>query len=62
MEDLERRQHLALPSPVWSKVLWVVGAITALLTAVYMTRMMVMTFWGKERFRETPVEHHEEDS
>jgi NADH-quinone oxidoreductase subunit L len=34
------------------KVLWVVGAITALLTAVYMTRMMIMTFWGGERFRE----------
>ncbi len=49
-----------LPSPIWSKVLWGVGAITALLTAVYMTRMMVMTFWGKERFRETPVEPHEE--
>ena len=37
------------------KVLWVVGAVTALLTAVYMTRMMVMTFWGGERFRETPA-------
>jgi NADH-quinone oxidoreductase subunit L len=49
-----------LPSPVWSKVLWGVAAITALLTAVYMTRMMVMTFWGKERFRETPTEPHEE--
>ena len=24
----------------------------ALLTAVYMTRMMAMTFWGEERFRE----------
>lgn len=34
------------------KLLWVVGAATALLTAVYMTRMMVMTFWGTERFRE----------
>ena len=33
-------------------VLWVVGALTALLTAVYMTRLMVMTFWGTERFRE----------
>jgi NADH-quinone oxidoreductase subunit L len=50
----------ALPSPVWSKVLWGIGAITALLTAIYMTRMMVMTFWGNERFRETPLEHHEE--
>ncbi|HYH87015.1 MAG TPA: NADH-quinone oxidoreductase subunit L, partial [Pyrinomonadaceae bacterium] len=34
------------------KILWVVGAVTALLTAVYMTRLMVMTFWGGERFRE----------
>ena len=34
----------------WAKVLWVVGAITALLTAFYMTRLMVLTFWGKERF------------
>jgi NADH-quinone oxidoreductase subunit L len=36
--------------PNAGKILWVVGAITALLTAVYMTRLMVMTFWGKERF------------
>jgi NADH-quinone oxidoreductase subunit L len=34
----------------WAKVLWAVGAITALLTAIYMTRLMVLTFWGKERF------------
>jgi NADH-quinone oxidoreductase subunit L len=34
------------------KFLWVVGIITAGLTAVYMTRLMVMTFWGNERFRE----------
>lgn len=47
----------ALPSPVWSKLLWGVGALTALLTAVYMTRMMVMTFWGAERFREKHVDH-----
>ncbi len=41
----------SLPSSAWSKALWAIGAITALLTAVYMTRMMVMTFWGPERFR-----------
>lgn len=35
----------------WGKVLWVVGAVTAGLTAIYMTRLMVMTFWGSERFR-----------
>ena len=34
------------------KILWIVGAVTALLTAIYMTRMMVMTFWGEERFKE----------
>ena len=31
-------------------ILWVVGLITAILTAVYMTRMMWMTFFGEERF------------
>ncbi|MBA3633797.1 MAG: NADH-quinone oxidoreductase subunit L [Acidobacteria bacterium] len=40
----------------WATVLWVVGIVTAVLTAVYMTRMMVMTFWGAERFHdELPV-------
>lgn len=33
--------------------LYGVALLTAVLTAVYMTRMMVMTFWGEERF------HHE---
>ncbi|MDQ6653359.1 MAG: NADH-quinone oxidoreductase subunit L [Acidobacteriota bacterium] len=47
----------SLPNPAWSKVLWFVGAATALLTAIYMTRMMVMTFWGSERFRERHVDH-----
>ncbi|HSE38112.1 MAG TPA: NADH-quinone oxidoreductase subunit L [Blastocatellia bacterium] len=44
----------------WPKVLWAVGAITALLTAVYMTRLMVLTFWGKERFAssESPSAAH----
>ena len=36
--------------PGAAKALWFVGAVTALLTAVYMTRLMVMTFWGSERF------------
>ena len=45
----------------FNKILWGIGALTALLTAVYMTRMMVMTFWGSERFRETHDDHHGED-
>ena len=49
----------ALPGPMWSKALWAVGALTALLTAVYMTRMMVMTFWGSERFREVNEDEHD---
>src|SRR5207245_2637408 len=40
----------------FGKVLWFIGAATALLTAVYMTRLMVMTFWGSERFRERATE------
>jgi NADH-quinone oxidoreductase subunit L len=33
------------------KILWIVGFITAGMTAFYMTRLMGLTFWGKERFR-----------
>src|SRR5213078_1169203 len=40
------------------KFLWAVGALTALLTAIYMTRLMVMTFWGSERFREVQSDSH----
>jgi NADH-quinone oxidoreductase subunit L len=39
-------------------LVWLVGTIAATCTAFYMTRLMAMTFWGKERFREKP-EHHE---
>ncbi|MCI0486014.1 MAG: NADH-quinone oxidoreductase subunit L [Blastocatellia bacterium] len=49
----------ALHAP-WPMVLWIVGAMTALLTAVYMTRLMVLTFWGSERFKEASHsdDHH----
>jgi NADH-quinone oxidoreductase subunit L len=40
----------------WNYVLWGIGLFTAALTAIYMTRLMVMTFWGAERFHnELPV-------
>jgi NADH-quinone oxidoreductase subunit L len=35
------------------KILWVIGFITAGMTAFYMTRLMKMTFKGEERFRKT---------
>ena len=44
-----------------NEILWVVGVITAIMTAVYMTRMMVMTFWGEERFHNKIDEHHHDD-
>ncbi|HEV2799452.1 MAG TPA: NADH-quinone oxidoreductase subunit L [Pyrinomonadaceae bacterium] len=33
-------------------LLWAIGTVTAALTAFYMTRLVAMTFWGKERFLE----------
>src|SRR5688572_772006 len=45
-----------------NEVLYVVGMLTSLLTAIYMTRMMIMTFWGKERFHEAlPDADHPHD-
>jgi NADH-quinone oxidoreductase subunit L len=50
-----------LPEP-WNYVLWGVGLVTAVLTAVYMTRMMWMTFFGTERFHEAlPDASHPHD-
>jgi NADH-quinone oxidoreductase subunit L len=40
----------AFSSPHGSTALWLVGAVTAALTAFYMTRLMALTFWGKSRF------------
>jgi NADH-quinone oxidoreductase subunit L len=46
-----------------NEILWVVAVITAILTAIYMTRMMVMTFWGTERFHEAlPDGNHPHDA
>ncbi|MDQ4123779.1 MAG: NADH-quinone oxidoreductase subunit L [Acidobacteriota bacterium] len=39
----------------WNYILWGVGILTAVLTAVYMTRLMAMTFWTGERFGEHAV-------
>ena len=45
-----------------NEILWIVAVITAVLTAIYMTRMMIMTFWGKERFHDAlPGEEHHDD-
>lgn len=36
-----------------NKALWVIGLLTAVLTAYYMTRQIVLVFFGKERFLHT---------
>ena len=36
-------------------LVWLVGTIAATCTAFYMTRLVAMTFWGKERFRAHPA-------
>ena len=36
-------------------IVWLIGTIAAVCTAFYMTRLMAMTFWGRERFLEVPA-------
>jgi NADH-quinone oxidoreductase subunit L len=36
-------------------LLWLIATIAATCTAFYMTRLMALTFWGKERFLEVPA-------
>ncbi len=40
-----------------SPVLWVLGLVTALLTAYYMTRQVIMVFYGKARWHDAHEEH-----
>ena len=46
----------------YSKVLWVLGLVTAVLTAYYMSRLFVLTFRGTERFREVTEGHDPHES
>src|SRR5262249_6654236 len=47
----------AYSSPQGSKVLWAVGLATADLTALYMRRLMTMTFYGKSRVSPEAAAH-----
>ncbi|MEI8239993.1 MAG: NADH-quinone oxidoreductase subunit L, partial [Actinomycetota bacterium] len=38
-------------------VLWIVGLVTALLTAFYMTRQVIMVFYGEARWHDAHEEH-----
>jgi len=41
-----------------SKTLWVLGALTAVMTAFYMTRLFYLTFLGAPRFKEGKAQAH----
>jgi NADH-quinone oxidoreductase subunit L len=43
----------------WDKspVLWAIGLVTALLTAYYMTRQVIMVFYGEARWQDAHAEH-----
>jgi len=47
----------AYSSPLGSNLLWIVGIVTAGLTAFYMWRLMNMTFYGKSRVNEETAKH-----
>jgi NADH-quinone oxidoreductase subunit L len=36
-------------------LVWLIGTIAATCTAFYMTRLVAMTFWGRERFLDVPA-------
>ncbi len=46
----------------FSKPLWILGVLTAVLTAYYMSRLFVLTFRGNERFRELTKDHDPHES
>lgn len=50
---------MSFHSPRGSVALWAVGAIAALCTAFYMTRLMALTFWGQSR---VPKDVHPHES
>jgi len=52
----------AYSSGAQGKVLWVIGLAVAALTAFYMTRQLIMTFYGEERWRTAePVDEAHDD-
>ena len=44
------KDEILLDAYQHNKALWVIGLVTALLTAYYMTRQIVLVFFGRERF------------
>jgi NADH-quinone oxidoreductase subunit L len=51
------KDEILLFSMAKSPVLYVIGVVTALLTAYYMTRQVMMVFFGEARWRDSGAEH-----
>jgi NADH-quinone oxidoreductase subunit L len=49
---------VAFSSPHGSIAFWIMGALTAIMTAFYMTRLFILTFLGKPRFDESHMGGH----
>jgi NADH-quinone oxidoreductase subunit L len=43
--------------PMWGKFLWAIGAIAAVMTAFYMTRLICLTFYGESRVSHEAAHH-----
>ena len=43
-------------------LLWIIGYVTALMTAFYMFRLMYLTFWSPSRVASHEIEHHIHES
>ncbi|HEX7118491.1 MAG TPA: NADH-quinone oxidoreductase subunit L [Longimicrobiales bacterium] len=54
--------HAVGPFAGWYKAIWLLALVAAVLTAFYMTRMMVMTFHGENRTGEEERKHLHEVS
>lgn len=52
----------SLVSPHGSVLFWIIGTLVAGLTAFYMARLMFLTFYGRERFREEEASGHNNSS
>ena len=50
------------PFKVWFTIVWIMALLAAMLTAFYMTRLMIMTFHGENRSGEHEREHIHEVS
>lgn len=47
----------AVNAPNYGVILWIVGAVTAAITAFYMFRLVFLTFFGKGRYDKHTAEH-----